>query len=306
MINKESRAMANNPKEVFELAKKSGVKIVDLRFIDLPGVWQHFSIPVDDLTMELFEDGLGFDGSSIRGFKDIHESDMLLIADPETAYVDPILEITTLDLICNVFDPVTREPYSRDPRYIAQKAERFLRGTGIGDISYWGPELEFYIFDDVRYDQNAHSGYYFIDSAEAVWNTGRVENPNLGYKIRHKEGYFPVPPADVYQDFRSEIILKMKEVGVPIEVHHHEVGTAGQAEIDMRFAPLTKMADNVMYYKYIIRNTAKKHEKTVTFMPKPLFGDNGSGMHCHQSIWKGDANLFYDESGYAMLSKMGQ
>jgi glutamine synthetase len=298
--------MANNPKEVFELAKKSGIKIVDLRFIDLPGVWQHFSIPVEDLTMELFEDGLGFDGSSIRGFKDIHESDMLLIADPETAYVDPILEITTLDLICNVFDPVTREPYSRDPRYIAQKAERFLRGTGIGDISYWGPELEFYIFDDVRYDQNAHSGYYFIDSAEAVWNTGRIENPNLGYKIRHKEGYFPVPPADVYQDFRSEIILKMKEVGVPIEVHHHEVGTAGQAEIDMRFAPMTKMADNVMYYKYIIRNTAKKHGKTVTFMPKPLFGDNGSGMHCHQSIWKGDANLFYDESGYAMLSKMGQ
>jgi glutamine synthetase len=298
--------MANNPKEVFELAKKSAVKIVDLRFIDLPGVWQHFSIPVEDLTMELFEDGLGFDGSSIRGFKDIHESDMLLIADPETAYVDPILEITTLDLICNVFDPVTREPYSRDPRYIAQKAERFLRGTGIGDISYWGPELEFYIFDDVRYDQNAHSGYYFIDSVEAVWNTGRVENPNLGYKIRHKEGYFPVPPADVYQDFRSEIILKMKEVGVPIEVHHHEVGTAGQAEIDMRFAPMTKMADNVMYYKYIIRNTAKKHGKTVTFMPKPLFGDNGSGMHCHQSIWKGDANLFYDESGYAMLSKMGQ
>jgi glutamine synthetase len=298
--------MAKNPNEVFDLAKKAGVKIVDLRFIDLPGVWQHFSIPVDDLTSELFEEGLGFDGSSIRGFKDIHESDMLLIADPETAYVDPMLEITTLDLICNVFDPVTREPYSRDPRYITQKAERYLKGTGIGDISYWGPELEFYIFDDVRYDQNAHSGYYFIDSVEGVWNTGRVENPNLGYKIRHKEGYFPVPPADVYQDFRSEIILKMKEVGVPIEVHHHEVGTAGQAEIDMRFAPMTKMADNVMYYKYIIRNTAKKHGKTVTFMPKPLFGDNGSGMHCHQSIWKGDSNLFYDESGYAMLSKLGQ
>jgi glutamine synthetase len=298
--------MAKNPKEVMDLAKKAGVKIVDLRFIDLPGVWQHFSIPVDDLTSELFEDGLGFDGSSIRGFKDIHESDMLLIADPETAYVDPMLEITTLDLICNVFDPVTREPYSRDPRYITQKAERYLKGTGIGDISYWGPELEFYIFDDVRYDQNAHSGYYFIDSVEGVWNTGRIESPNLGYKIRHKEGYFPVPPADVYQDFRSEIILKMKEVGVPIEVHHHEVGTAGQAEIDMRFAPMTKMADNVMYYKYIIRNTAKKHGKTVTFMPKPLFGDNGSGMHCHQSIWKGESNLFYDESGYAMLSKLGQ
>jgi glutamine synthetase len=298
--------MAKNPKEVIELAKSAGVKIVDVRFIDLPGVWQHFSIPVEDLTPELFEDGLGFDGSSIRGFKDIHESDMLLIADPETAYVDPMLGIPTLDLICNVFDPVTREPYSRDPRYITQKAERYLKGTGIADISYWGPELEFYIFDDIRYGQNANSGYYFIDSVEGIWNTGREENPNLGYKIRHKEGYFPVPPADVYQDFRSEIMLTMKEVGVPIEVHHHEVGTAGQTEIDMRFAPMTKMADNVMYYKYIIRNIAKKHGKTVTFMPKPLFGDNGSGMHCHQSLWKGDTNLFYDEKGYAMLSKMAQ
>jgi glutamine synthetase len=298
--------MAKNPKEVMELAKKAGVKIVDLRFIDLPGVWQHFSIPVEDLGADLFEEGIGFDGSSIRGYQMIHESDMLLIADPETAYVDPILEIPTLDLICNVFDPVTREPYSRDPRYITQKAERFLKGTGIADISYWGPELEFYIFDDVRYDQNAQSGYYFIDSAEGVWNTGRVENPNLGYKIRHKEGYFPVPPADSFQDIRSEIVLKMMAVGVPIEVHHHEVGTAGQAEIDMRFAPMTKMADNVMYYKYIIRNVAKKHGKTATFMPKPLFGDNGSGMHCHQSLWKGETNLFYDESGYAMASKLAQ
>jgi glutamine synthetase len=298
--------MANNPKEVIDMAKSAGVKIVDLRFIDLPGVWQHFSIPVDDLTPDLFEDGIGFDGSSIRGYKAIHESDMLLIADPETAYVDPLLGIPTLDMICNVFDPVTREPYSRDPRYISQKAERYLKGTGIADISYWGPELEFYIFDDVRYDQNAQSGYYFIDSAEAIWNSGRVENPNLGYKIRHKEGYFPVPPADSFQDLRSEIVLKMKEVGVPIEVHHHEVGTAGQAEIDMRFAPMTKMADNVMYYKYIIRNVAKKHGKTVTFMPKPLFGDNGSGMHTHQSLWKSDTNLFYDESGYGMLSKTAQ
>jgi glutamine synthetase len=298
--------MANSPKEVIDLAKEAGVKIVDLRFIDLPGVWQHFSIPVEDLTPDLFEDGLGFDGSSIRGYKAIHESDMLLIPDPETAYVDPILEITTLDMICNIFDPVTREPYSRDPRYISQKAERYLKGTGIADISYWGPELEFYIFDDVRYDQNAQSGYYFIDSAEAIWNAGRVENPNLGYKIRHKEGYFPVPPADSFQDLRSEIVLKMKEVGVPIEVHHHEVGTAGQAEIDMRFAPMTKMADNVMYYKYIIRNVARKYGKTVTFMPKPLFGDNGSGMHTHQSLWKGETNTFYDESGYAMLSKTAQ
>jgi glutamine synthetase len=298
--------MAKTPKDVISLAKEAGVKIVDLRFIDLPGVWQHFSIPVEDLGPEIFEDGIGFDGSSIRGYQMIHESDMLLIADPETAYVDPILEIPTLDMICNVFDPVTREPYSRDPRYIAQKAERYLSGTGIADISYWGPELEFYVFDDVRYDQNAQCGYYFIDSAEGVWNTGRVENPNLGYKIRHKEGYFPVPPADSFQDFRSEVILKMKEVGVPIEVHHHEVGTAGQAEIDMRFAPMTKMADNVMYYKYIIRNVAKKHGKTATFMPKPMFGDNGSGMHCHQSLWKSETNLFYDESGYAMMSKMGQ
>jgi glutamine synthetase len=298
--------MAKTPNDVINLAKKAGVKIVDLRFIDLPGVWQHFSIPVEDLGPEIFEDGIGFDGSSIRGYQMIHESDMLLIADPETAYVDPILEIPTLDMICNVFDPVTREPYSRDPRYIAQKAERFLSGTGIADISYWGPELEFYVFDDVRYDQNAQCGYYFIDSVEGVWNTGRAENPNLGYKIRHKEGYFPVPPADSFQDFRSEVILKMKEVGVPIEVHHHEVGTAGQAEIDMRFAPMTKMADNVMYYKYIIRNVAKKHGKTATFMPKPMFGDNGSGMHCHQSLWKSETNLFYDESGYAMLSKMGQ
>jgi len=298
--------MAKNPKEVIELAKSAGVKIVDVRFIDLPGVWQHFSIPVDDLTPELFEDGLGFDGSSIRGFKDIHESDMLLIADPETAYVDPMLEIPTIDLICNVFDPVTREPYSRDPRYITQKAERYLKGTGIAEISYWGPELEFYIFDDIRYGQTANSGYYFIDSEEGIWNTGREEKPNLGYKIRHKEGYFPVPPADAYQDFRSEIMLKMKEVGVPIEVHHHEVGTAGQTEIDMRFDTMTKMADNVMYYKYIIRNVAKKHGKTVTFMPKPLYGDNGSGMHCHQSLWKGNTNLFYDEKGYAMLSKMAQ
>jgi glutamine synthetase len=298
--------MAKNPKDVLKLAADTGVKIVDLRFVDLPGVWQHFSIPVEDLTEELFEEGAGFDGSSIRGYQMIHESDMLLIADPVTAYVDPLLEIPTLDLICNVFDPLTREPYSRDPRYITQKAERYLKGTGLADISYWGPELEFYIFDDVRYDQNAQSGYYFIDSAEGIWNTGRTENPNLGYKIRHKEGYFPVPPADSFQDLRSEIVLKMKDVGVPIEVHHHEVGTAGQAEIDMKYAPMTKMADNVMYYKYIIRNVAKKYGKTATFMPKPLFGDNGSGMHTHQSLWKNDTNVFYDESGYAMVSKMAQ
>ncbi|MBN2243630.1 MAG: type I glutamate--ammonia ligase [Acidobacteria bacterium] len=298
--------MAKTPQDVIDLAKSAGIQIVDLRFIDLPGVWQHFSIPVDDLTPEIFEEGLGFDGSSIRGFKEIHESDMLLLPDPTTAYVDPMLQIPTLDMICNIFDPVTREAYSRDPRYITQKAEKYLQGTGIADTSYWGPELEFYIFDNVRYDQNAYCGYYYVDSKEGIWNSGREENPNLGYKIRHKEGYFPCPPADSFQDFRSEIIMKMKEVGVPIEVHHHEVGTAGQAEIDMRFATMTKMADNVMYYKYIIRNVAHKYGKTVTFMPKPLYGDNGSGMHTHQSLWKGNTNLFYDESGYAGLSKTAQ
>ena len=297
--------MPKTPDEVLKLAKEAGVKIVDLKFIDLPGVWQHFSIPAEDLDEDLFEHGIGFDGSSIRGYQLIHESDMLLVADAETAYVDPILEIPTLNLICNVLDPVTRQPYSRDPRYIAQKAELFLKGSRVADVSYWGPELEFYIFDDVRYDQNAQSGYYYIDSDEGVWNTGREEGPNLGYKLRHKEGYFPVPPSDTLQDLRSEIILKMKEVGVPVEVHHHEVGTAGQGEIDMKYAPLTKMADNVMYYKYIIRNVARKHNKVATFMPKPIFGDNGSGMHTHQSLWKDGANLFYDEKGYGLVSKTG-
>lgn len=297
--------MPKTPDEVQKLAKEAGVKIVDLKFIDLPGVWQHFSIPAEDLDEDLFEHGIGFDGSSIRGYQLIHESDMLLVADAETAYVDPILEIPTLNLICNVLDPVTRQPYSRDPRYIAQKAELFLKGSRVADVSYWGPELEFYIFDDVRYDQNAQSGYYYIDSDEGVWNTGREEGPNLGYKLRHKEGYFPVPPSDTLQDLRSEIILKMKEVGVPVEVHHHEVGTAGQGEIDMKYAPLTKMADNVMYYKYIIRNVARKHNKVATFMPKPIFGDNGSGMHTHQSLWKDGANLFYDEKGYGLVSKTG-
>lgn len=297
--------MPKTAEEVRQLAKDAGVQIVDLKFVDLPGVWQHFSIPADDLSDDLFTEGIGFDGSSIRGYQLIHESDMLLIADAETAYVDPVLQIPTLSLICNVLDPVTRQHYSRDPRYIAQKAEMYLKGTGIADVSYWGPELEFYIFDDVRYDQTAQSGYYYIDSKEGVWNTGREENPNLGYKLRHKEGYFPVPPSDTLQDMRSEIILKMKEVGVPVEVHHHEVGTAGQGEIDMRYASLTKMADSVMYYKYIIRNVARKHGKTATFMPKPIFGDNGSGMHTHQSLWKDGTNLFYDESGYGQVSKLG-
>jgi len=296
--------VAKTASHVQQLVKDANVEIVDLKFVDLPGVWQHFSIPAEDLDEDLFQDGIGFDGSSIRGYQQIHESDMLLVADPGTAYVDLNLEIPTLSLICNVRDPITLQRYNRDPRYIAQKAELYLKGSGIADISYWGPELEFYIFDDVRYDQTAQSGYYFIDSEEGVWNTGRSETPNLGYKIRHKEGYFPVPPADTLQDIRSEIILHMKRMGVPIEVHHHEVGTAGQGEIDMKYAPLTKMADNVMYYKYIIRNVARKHKKVATFMPKPIFGDNGSGMHTHQSLWKGETNLFYDSQGYGLVSKL--
>jgi glutamine synthetase len=276
--------MPHTPDEVRKLATEAGVQFVDLRFVDLPGMWQHFSIPVEDLEDSLFSEGLGFDGSSIRGFQQIHESDMLLIADA-------------------VLDPLTRERYSRDPRYVAQKAERYLKATGIADISYWGPEAEFYIFDSVRYDQSAQSGYYYIDSREAVWNTGREETPNLGYKLRHKEGYFPTPPSDQLQDVRSEIVLALKEVGVKVEVHHHEVGTAGQGEIDMRFGPLTQMADNLLYYKYIIRMVARKHNMTATFMPKPIFGDNGSGMHTHQSLWKDGTNIFYDEKGYALLSQ---
>jgi len=295
--------MPKTPNDVRRIAKEAGSKIVDLRFVDLPGVWQHFSIPVKDLSDDLFTEGIGFDGSSIRGYQQIQESDMLLIADAETAYVDPLLKVPTLSLICNVLDPVTREHYTRDPRYIAQKAENYLKSSGIADISYWGPEAEFYIFDDVRYDQSAQCGYYFIDSVEAIWNSGRQENPNLGYKLRHKEGYFPVPPADQLQDLRSEIILTLEEVGVPVEVHHHEVGTAGQGEIDMRFGPLTKMGDSLMYYKYVIRNVCAKHGKTATFMPKPIFGDNGSGMHCHQSLWKGETNLFWDEKGYGQISQ---
>jgi glutamine synthetase len=295
--------MPRTPNDVKKLAKDAGAKIVDLRFIDLPGMWQHFSIPVEDLDDDLFSEGIGFDGSSIRGFQQIHESDMLLIADADTAVMDPVLSIPTLNIICNVFDPITRKPYSRDPRYVAQKAEAYLKKTGIADISYWGPEAEFYVFNNVQYDQNAHSGYYSVDSVEGIWNTGKDECPNLGYKLRHKEGYFPVPPSDTLQDLRSEIIIALRGMGVPVEVHHHEVGTAGQCEIDMRFGPMVKMADNLLNYKYVIRMLAKKHGMTATFMPKPLFGDNGSGMHVHQSLWKGDKNVFFDAKGYALLSQ---
>jgi glutamine synthetase len=289
--------------EVVKFCRDKGLKIVDLKFTDLPGLLQHFSIPVTELSESLFEEGAGFDGSSIRGFQMIHESDMLLIPDASTAFVDPIYKVPTLSLICNVADPLNKEDYWRNPRYIAQKAERYLLSTGIADTCYIGPEAEFFVFDSIRFEQNEHCGYYFIDSEEGAWNSGKDESPNLGYKPRYKEGYFPVPPMDSLQDFRSEAILKMIEIGIQIEIHHHEVATAGQGEIDMKYQTLTKMADQVMLYKYILKNVAREHGKTVSFMPKPLFMDNGSGMHVHVSLWKMGRNTFYDSEGYALLSQ---
>ena len=291
------------PSEVIALAKEKELKIVDFKFMDLPGMWQHFSMPISELTEDLFEEGVGFDGSSIRGFQQIHESDMLLFPDPATAIVDPACKIDTLSLVCNIKDPVTLESYSRDVRHVAQKAEAYLNSTGIADTSFWGPEAEFYLLNDIRYGQDQHSGYYFVDSVEGSWNTGRDEGPNLGYKPRYKEGYFPVPPSDTLQDVRSEMILKMIKCGIDVEVHHHEVGTGGQGEIDMRYDTLSRMGDKLALYKYIIKNTAREHNLTATFMPKPLFEDNGSGMHIHQSLWKDNRNIFFDAQGYALLSE---
>ena len=291
-----------NVREVLEFAKKHKVQVVDLKFVDLIGTWQHFSVPVSELTEGLFKDGSGLDGSSIRGWKAINNSDMLLVPDPDTARLDPFCAVPTLSLVGNVVDPITRETYDRDPRFIAQKAEKYLQSTKIGDISYWGPEAEFFIFDHARYDQTSHSGYYVIDSDEGVWNSGQ-EGVNLGGKIRHKEGYFPVAPTDTQQDIRTEMILEMERVGIAIEKHHHEVATAGQAEIDIRFDSLVKTADKMLMYKYIVKNVARRHGKTVTFMPKPLFGDNGSGMHTHQSIWKDGKPLFAGKE-YAGVSQM--
>ncbi len=293
-----------SPSEVIRMAREAGAKFVDLRFTDLPGRWQHFSIPIKELKEDLFAEGIGFDGSSIRGFQEIHESDMILVPDPETAFLDPLLDVPTLVLICDVYDPVTKEAYSRDPRYVARKAEQYLKQTRIADVSYWGPEPEFFIFNSVRCDQGINYSFYFIDSREGSWNMGKDEGePNLGHKIRPKEGYFPVPPADTMQDIRSEIVLAMESAGVEVEVHHHEVATAGQAEIDMRFDTLTRMGDKLMIYKYMVKNIARMHGLTATFMPKPLFADNGSGMHTHQSLWKGESNIFYDARGYAQLSE---
>ncbi|MCY3958269.1 MAG: type I glutamate--ammonia ligase [Chloroflexi bacterium] len=290
---------------VMRKARDADCRIFDLRFTDLPGTWQHFSLPIDKLEEDLFDDGLGFDGSSVRGFQQIQESDMLVVPDPATAFVDPIPEVPTLVMSCDIRDPITGESYTRDPRNIARKAEQHLIGSGIADTSYWGPEAEFFIFNSIRYDQTANAGYFFIDSEEGVWNTGAddMHVANLGHRPRHKMGYFPVPPNDKLQDLRTQMVLGLGDVGLDVEVHHHEVATAGQAEIDLVYAPLVKAADGIMLYKYIVKNVAQKAGYTVTFMPKPIFGDNGSGMHVHQSLWKDGTPLFYDETGYAMLSE---
>jgi glutamine synthetase len=294
------------PEDLFKVIKDQKVQIVDLRFTDLPGTWQHFSVPPGAVDDNAFVEGIGFDGSSIRGFQKIQESDMVLIPDPATAFLDPFAEATTLALICNVQDPVTGQRYSRDPRYIAHKAEAHLQSTGVGDVAYFGPEAEFFVFNGIRYGQGMNHAFHYVDSVEGDWNTGREEQPNLGHKPRPKEGYFPVPPTDSLQDVRSEMVLTMMEMGIEIEAHHHEVATAGQNEIDMRFDSLTNMADKLMTYKYVVKNVARRRAMTATFMPKPLFADNASGMHVHQSVWKGGQNLFYTEGNYAGLSDLGR
>ena len=293
----------NSAADIVKVIESEGVEVVDLRFMDFPGLWQHFSVPAREMDADTIEDGLGFDGSSIRGWQAINESDMLVKPVPESAFIDPFLAAKTLVLICNICDPITGEDYTRDPRNIARKASAYLQGAGIGDTAFFGPEAEFFIFDDIRFDQNEHEGYYHIDSVEGRWNSGKEEGPNLGYKPRYKEGYFPVPPTDKHQDMRSEMMLTLEKIGVPIEAQHHEVATGGQAEIDIRFSPLVAMGDMMLKYKYVIKNTAAKYGKTVTFMPKPLFNDNGTGMHVHLSIWKDGENLFAGD-GYAGMSEM--
>ncbi len=294
-----------NPKEVLEYAKKNNVSVVDLRFTDWPGQWQHCSYPIGEISEDTFEDGMGFDGSSIRGWQVINESDMLMVPDSKTAFIDPFFEHPTLVMICNIVDPITRQPYSRDPRWIARKAEKHLAASGFGDTAFFGPEAEFFLFNDARFSSGPDHGFYSIDSSEGAWNSGREEvGGNLAYKPRHKEGYFPVPPLDSLQDIRTEMVLVMEKLGIAVEAHHHEVATAGQCEIDMRFNTLLTMADQLMLYKYVVKNVAKRHGLAATFMPKPLFEDNGSGMHTHQSIWK-DGNPLFAGDGYAGLSELG-
>jgi glutamine synthetase len=292
----------SDPKTVLDFAKNNDARILDLRFTDIPGLWHHVSYPIDQLTEASFSEGFGIDGSSIRGWAAIHESDMLLLPDPATHLLDPFTEVPTLVLICDVVDPVTKQSYDRDPRYIARKAERYLSSTGIADKATFGAEAEFFIFDNVRFDQREQYGFYFIDAEEGRWNSGREEN-NLGYRPRYREGYFPVPPTDHYQDLRSEMVLTMQNCGMNVECHHHEVATGGQTEIDLKFDSLLRSADKMLLYKYIVRNVANNYGKTVTFMPKPIFGDNGNGMHTHQSLWKNGEPLFAGD-GYSGMSQL--
>ncbi len=299
-INKEKKIMT--PEQVFALVKEKEVKAVDIRFLDFLGLWQHLTFPTHQLEESSFIDGFGFDGSSIRGWQPIHASDMLVIPDADTAKIDPFFEVPTLVMIGNIFDPITREAYTRDPRNIAKKAESYLKSTGIGDTVFIGPEAEFFIFDDIKFDSNQYMAFYEIDSIEGSWNTGREEGPNQGYKPRYGQGYFPVPPMDKLHDLRTEMMLTMEDLGIDIECQHHEVATAGQSEIDMRFKPLLEMGDQLMWFKYVIKNVAYKAGKTATFMPKPLYGDNGSGMHTHISIWK-DGNPLFAGDKYAGVSQ---
>jgi glutamine synthetase len=302
--------VAKSPGDVLKLMKEQKIKAVDLRFMDFPGMQQHFTVPAHVIEADVFKDGLGFDGSSIRGWQAINESDMLVIPDPATAFVDPFTKDPTLVMVCNIQDPVSRADYTRDPRNIAKKALKYVQSLGIADMAYFGPEAEFFIFDSLRYDQRQNEGYYHIDSVEGIWNSGRKHDTatgepaaNLGSKLRYKEGYFPIPPSDTLQDMRTEMMLLMEQCGIEIEAQHHEVATGGQCEIDMKFSPLVEMADKLTLYKYIIKMVARRHGKTACFMPKPLFQDNGSGMHTHFSLWKGDKPLFAGK-GYAGLSDL--
>jgi glutamine synthetase len=290
------------PQEVLKLIQDQNIQMIDLKFIDMPGTWQHLTVHKDQIDESSFVDGVPFDGSSIRGWKAINESDMAMVLDPSTAWIDPFMQEPTLSIICSIKEPRTGQPYNRCPRVIAQKALDYLVSTGVGDTAFFGPEAEFFIFDDVRFDQTQNAGYYYVDSVEGRWNSGREEGPNLGYKPRYKEGYFPVAPTDTSQDIRTEMLLTMAKCGVPIEKHHHEVATGGQCELGFRFGKLIEAADWLMTYKYVIKNVGKKYGKTVTFMPKPVFQDNGSGMHTHQSIWKDGQPLFAGDK-YAGLSQ---
>ncbi|MFP4434635.1 MAG: type I glutamate--ammonia ligase [Planctomycetota bacterium] len=291
------------PKEFFDFCKKHDAKMIDLKFCDMLGTWQHCSYPVATVGEEIFEEGLGFDGSSIRGWQEIHQSDMMAVCDPDTAALDPFFAEPTVSVLANIVDPETREEYEKCPRTICKNAAAYLKESGIADTCFVGPEPEFFIFDEVRFEQNQHTGYYQIDSVEGAWNSARFEEPNLGYKPSYKGGYFPVSPTDTYHDLRGEMVYRLMDMGISIEAHHHEVATAGQGEIDMEFDELTKMADQFMWYKYIIKNVARQHGKTVTFMPKPVFEDNGSGMHSHMSLWKDGQTLMAGDQ-YAGLSEL--